>query len=165
MSHHRPLTDTERAALPAPFNAALPGGVVLINAHHPLSHLSRLFRGYAVILVRGRRIYWPGLPADLSGDKVGLTILAHELVHILQYDQGMTLWLYIWRDIILRQGRYTYRLAPGKPFAAYGYEQQAAMMEDWMRLHYGLGLRFGASDTTRAAIEATVPYLHTERAA
>ena len=102
----RPLTAAERAALPPGLVAVMPEDVALRNQHHPFSHLSRWLRGYAVILVRGRTIFWPNLGDDLSRSPVMLSVLAHELVHVWQYGTGMTLLSYIWRDVIIRRGRY-----------------------------------------------------------
>ncbi len=160
MTDHRALTAAEMDALPRGLVAAVPvRDVVLIGAHHPLSLVSQALRGYALIVVRGRRIFWPGLTADMSGDHARLSILAHELVHVWQYETGMTLLTYIWRDVIGRLGRYAYRLKPGKVFTAYGYEQQAAMMEDWVRLRYGLFAHYSCHGIDMAALEAVVPFL------
>jgi len=160
MIHHRALTPAEIHALPPGLLAAVPSGeVVLIAAHHPLSHLSQALRGHALIVVRGRRIFWPGLAADMSGDIAKLSVLAHELVHVWQYETGMTLLKYVWRDVVRRLGRYAYRLTPGKPFTAYGYEQQAAMMEDWVRLRHGLFAHYSRSGIAMAELEAVVPFL------
>ncbi len=156
----RPLTPAEIAALPPRLVAAVDvGGVELVNAHHPLSRLSRAFRGYALIVVRGQRVFWPDLGGDMSGDRVRMSILGHELVHVWQYARGMNLLSYVWRDVILRLGRYDYRLVPGKAYVAYGYEQQAAMVEDWMRLEAGLAVRHGRGGIDKAALEAIVPFL------
>jgi hypothetical protein len=159
MIHQRPLTLSERTALPSGLVAAMPEDIVLVGAHHPLSQLSLYLRGYSVILVRGHRVFWPGLPADLSRDPRDLSVLAHELVHVWQYRTGMTLFRYIVRDVLLRLGQYAYRLKPGKAFTAYGYEQQAAMMEDWMRLRAGLPLRWGRGAVDMAALRAIVPFV------
>ena len=156
----RALTTGEIAALPRGLVAAIDfKGVELAGLHHPLSRVSKVLRGYAVILVRDKRIFWPGLPSDLSSDPVMMSVLGHELVHVWQYAGGMTLVSYVWRDVICRFGRYSYRLEPGKPYAAYGYEQQAAMVEDWMRLKAGQALRWGATGTKARALETVVPFL------
>jgi len=165
MIHHRALTAAEIQALPPGLLAAVPSGeVVLIAAHHPLSLLSQTLRGYALIVVRGRQIFWPGLVADMSGDAGRLSVLAHELVHVWQYETGMTLVKYLWRDVIRRLGRYAYRMQPGKPFTAYGYEQQAAMMEDWVRLRHGLFAHYSrpnipGESIDMATLEDIVPFL------
>lgn len=154
----RPLTPAERAALPPGLLAAVPEDVVLRAGHHPLSYLSRWLRGYAVILVRGNTIFWPNLVDDLSRSPVMLSILAHEMVHVWQYRNGMTLLRYIWRDVIGHHGHYAYDLIPGKPYRDYGYEQQAAMMEDWVRLHHNLPLRYG-KDIARDDLTRLLPFV------
>lgn len=160
MSNHRVLTAAEIAGLPPGLVAAIDvAEVELVDAHHPLSRLSQALRGYAVILVRGRRVFWPGLPVDLSNNPLLMSVLGHELVHIWQYRTGMNLLIYILRDVIARMGRYAYRIVPGKPYRAYGYEQQAAMVEDWMRLRAGHGPRHGPAGLDTATLEAIVPFL------
>ena len=81
------------------------------------------------------------LPDRCQGD---LAVLAHELTHCGQY-QAWGPWLYFargaraqLRDLLHRtlgvgSSPYRYRLEPGKPFEAYGMEQQAQMVEDWFR--------------------------------
>lgn len=73
-----------------------------------------------------------------------LAVLAHELTHCGQY-QAWGAWKYFargarvqLRDLLYRAVRlgsspYRYRLEAGKPFQAYGMEQQAQMVEDWFR--------------------------------
>ena len=158
MIPQRPLSPSERAALPPGLLAEMPDDVVLVDAHHPLSRLSRALRGYAVILVRHRRIFWPHLPADISRHPVQLAVLAHELVHVWQYRTGMTLISYLWRDIIGRFGRYAYTIVPGKPYRQYGYEQQASMMEDWVRLKHGLTARHGKG-VTLESLSRLLPFV------
>lgn len=159
-SIERGLTPGEIAGLPPGLVAAVDiDAVRLVGRPHPLSRLSEVVRGYAVILVHGRRVFWPRLKADLSGDRLAMTILGHELVHVWQYAHGMTVAGYVWRDVVCRLGRYDYRLVPGKPYAAYGYEQQAAMVEDGMRLEAGLSARWGRGSLDKAALQAIVPFL------
>jgi hypothetical protein len=93
-------------------------------------------RGRAVAL--GNDVF---LPARSDGD---LRILAHELTHCGQY-QAWGAWRYYTRgaaaqarDLFHRAfgvGRspYDYEIEPGKPFEAYGMEQQAQMVEDSFR--------------------------------
>ncbi|HTN39945.1 MAG TPA: hypothetical protein VLZ84_02260, partial [Asticcacaulis sp.] len=97
-------------------------------------------------------VFWPHLPADLSGSPVAMSLLAHELVHVWQYETGMTLWLYILRE----RGHYHYRI-DGRPYTEYGYEQQAAMIEDWMRLRSGLAPRYSKVDIP--ALVAILPFV------
>lgn len=149
----RPLTAAEIRALPTGLMAAVPlEAVRLIDAHHWVSWLARLIGSGPQIVVRGRRIFWPHLPANMSDNEVAMSLLAHELVHVWQYETGMTLWRYIWRE----RGHYRYRI-DGRPYTDYGYEQQAAMMEDWMRLHAGLPPRYSEVDIP--ALVAILPFV------
>ncbi|WP_310497738.1 vgr related protein [Sandarakinorhabdus sp.] len=62
---------------------------------------------------------------DYSDQPLGMRAhFIHELVHCWQVQQGFNLLL---RRLPL--ARYRYVLAPGKPFARYGIEQQATMVE------------------------------------
>lgn len=151
----RALSASEIDGLPRRLTAALTiDRVQLVSAHHPVSRLSQLIGRSALIVVRGRRIFWPGLPDDLSTRPETMALLAHELTHVWQYANGMTLWRYLWRE----RGRYRYELIPGQPFGAYGYEQQAAMVEDWVRGLNGLPPRWGTA--TGAELQALVPFTH-----
>ncbi len=55
-------------------------------------------------------------------------LLVHELTHVWQVQTGVNL-------ILQRRpfARYRYELVADKPFAAYGIEQQASIVEDWYR--------------------------------
>ncbi|HWU48363.1 MAG TPA: hypothetical protein VN042_00700 [Asticcacaulis sp.] len=132
--YERALTQAEIAAMPAvlPTRAAR-----LVDAEHWASKLARLIGRGPQIVVRGERIFWPGAPDDMSRDSALMALLAHELTHIWQYADGMTLLRYLWRE----RGVYAYRL-DGRSFPAYGYEQQAAIIEDWVRLSHGLPPRW-----------------------
>jgi hypothetical protein len=103
-------------------------------------------------VVRGRRIFWPHVPTDMSGNAIAMSLLAHELVHVWQYETGMTLWRYILRE----RGQYHYRI-DGRAYTDYGYEQQAAMMEDWMRVRAGLAPRYGEVDS--GTLKEIIPFL------
>jgi Domain of unknown function (DUF4157) len=90
-------------------------------------------RGRAVAL--GEHVF---LPDGCRGD---LAVLAHELTHCGQY-QAWGAWRYFTRgaavqlrDLLHRTlgvgtSPYQYALEPGKPFHAYGMEQQAQIVED-----------------------------------
>ena len=96
----------------------------------------RLSRERAVAL--GNHVF---LPARCEGD---LAVLAHELTHCAQY-QAWGAWRYFrraataqLRDFLHRaigvgQSPYAYRLEAGKPFEAYGMEQQGQIVEDSFR--------------------------------
>ena len=149
----RPLTPAEINALPTGLLAVVPFEAVrLIDGHHWVSWLARLIGRGPQIVVRGRRIFWPRLPADMSDNAVSMSLLAHELVHVWQYEIGMTLWRYVWRE----RGQYHYRIEGGA-YSDYGYEQQAAMMEDWMRLRSGLAPRYSEVDLT--TLKEIIPFL------
>jgi len=149
----RSLTAAEINALPMGLLAAVPFEAVrLIDGHHWVSWLARLIGRGPQIVVRGRRIFWPHLPADMSDNAVAMSLLAHELVHVWQYETGMTLWRYVWRE----RGQYHYRI-DDRSYTDYGYEQQAAIMEDWMRLRAGLPPRYG--DVTISTLVAILPFV------
>jgi hypothetical protein len=153
MVHMRPLTATEINALPTGLLAAVPFAEVrLVNGHHWVSWLARLVGRGSQIVVRGRKIFWPQLLPDISASPQAMSLLAHELVHVWQYETGMTLWRYVWRE----RGRYHYRV-DGRTYIDYGYEQQAAMLEDWMRLRAGLPPRYGKVDLQ--TLEALLPFV------
>jgi len=149
----RTLTSDEIAGLPQGLVAAVPFAEVrLVGRHHWVSMLAQMVGRGPQIVVRGRRIFWPHMLADFSGDARMMSLLAHELVHVWQYETGMTLWRYILRE----RGRYHYRI-DGRDYVAYGYEQQAAMVEDWMRLRAGFAPRYGEVDLEM--LEAIVPFV------
>lgn len=153
MVQMRTLSPTEIKALPTGLLAAVPfKDVRLVDTHHWVSHLARLIGRGTQIVVRGRRIFWPHLLTDFSADPVMMSLLAHELVHVWQYENGLTLWRYILRE----SGQYHYRI-DGRAYTDYGYEQQAAMVEDWMRLRGGLPPRYGQVDS--GALKEIIPFL------
>jgi hypothetical protein len=96
----------------------------------------RLSRGRAVAL--GNHVF---LPAACEGD---LAALAHEVTHCAQY-QAWGPWRYYsrgaaaqLRDLLHRvfgvgRSPYAYAPVPGRPFEAYGMEQQAQIVEDALR--------------------------------
>jgi hypothetical protein len=155
----RQLTTHELSALPAGLKAALGhADICLIAAPHPLARIAGWIGWGSLILVRGRRIFWPGLPDDLSRRHEDVSLLAHELTHVWQYANGMTLWRYVWREIRRFPGVYSYRLIPGKAFQAYGYEQQAAMVEDWVRHRLGLPVRWARAPGDANGLAALIPF-------
>jgi hypothetical protein len=103
-----------------------------------------LFRRFVLWASRGRAVALGNdvyLPARCDGD---LRVLAHELTHCGQY-QAWGPWRYYTRgataqarDLLHRTlgvGRspYAYEIEAGKPFEAYGMEQQAQIVEDSFR--------------------------------
>lgn len=112
----------------------------------------RLSRERAVTL--GNHVF---LPTRCERDPA---VLAHELTHCAQY-QAWGAWRYYrrgaaaqLREVLHRTlgvcgSPYAYRTVEGKPFEAYGMEQQAQMVEDRVRGRFPPGL--GEADTARGA--------------
>ena len=100
----------------------------------------RLSRGRAIAL--GNHVF---LPARCEHDPA---VLAHELTHCAQY-QAWGPWRYyrlgaaaqvrelLHRGLGVGSSPYAYRQEDGKPFEAYGMEQQAQMVEDLVRQRLG----------------------------
>jgi hypothetical protein len=96
----------------------------------------RLSRGRAIAL--GNDIFLPG---RCEGD---LALLAHELTHCAQYQSWGPVRYFsrgaaaqcrelLHRGLGLCESPYAYRLEEGKPFDAYGMEQQGQIVEDAFR--------------------------------
>lgn len=123
----RRLTAAERGLLPAPLAAAVDFDKVRIlrAAHNPYAALMR------ITIVRGSRIFWPGAPEEAV--TLGARAhLAHELVHVWQYQVLRRTGLGI-----LLERRYRYDLSAGARFEDFGAEQQAAIVEDQVRIAGG----------------------------
>ena len=132
----RPTADELRrlGALPARIDCAR---VRLHRAPSPLRSLVLwASRGRAVTL--GNHIF---LPDRCAGD---LAVLAHELTHCGQYQRwgapryfargaAAQLRELLFRGFGLGRSPYAYRLEDGKPFEAYGMEQQGQIVEDSFR--------------------------------
>lgn len=97
-------------------------------------------RGRAIAL--GNRVF---IPDRHDGD---LAILAHELTHCSQYQAWGPVRYFargaleqlrhlFYRKLNIGPSPYHYQLRPGKPFASYGMEQQAQMVEDRFRSRQG----------------------------
>ncbi|MFN0025508.1 MAG: hypothetical protein ACKVS5_16575 [Parvularculaceae bacterium] len=128
----RQLTSAERAILPPPLAAGVDFDAVRIlgRAHNPYAALM------LISVVRGARIFWPGAPEE-AASVTERAHLAHELVHVWQYQalrrSGLEL---------LFSRVYRYRVDPARTFLSYGYEQQAAIVEDYVRLTAGAPARW-----------------------
>lgn len=103
-----------------------------------------------ISVVRGSRIFWPGAPAE-AVSLAQRAHLAHELVHVWQYQalkrSGIEL---------LFSRVYRYRLEPAREFLSYGYEQQAAIVEDYVRLCDGGACRWTEDGASRADYERVI---------
>jgi hypothetical protein len=155
----RGLTAGEVSALPPGLVAAIDvagvelAKIELIRAHLWVSWLAMLIGRGPQIVVRGRRIFWPHLPDDVGEDPALLAVLAHELTHVWQYANGMSLWRYVLRE----RGQYDYVL-DDRPFVDYGYEQQASIVEDWVRLQVGLPTRHSQRVVGVRRLAEVVPF-------
>ena len=86
----RPLTPTERARYAAHFEPDVLDEARVIDGRVPF-WLRPDMRGVTL----GSRIYLrPGAYDPDSAD--GVELLGHELVHVRQYRDGMTVWRYLW---------------------------------------------------------------------
>ena len=124
----RLLTAGEWAALSPGLAKALRAvgaAPVLRDAPHPWALIAALWRGgQAPILTRYDVIWWPAAPDDLSrpGRERAMSVLQHELQHVLDYRTG---WLTTFRYALRPANwRYGWVLDPGRPWDAYGAEQQ-----------------------------------------
>lgn len=123
----RPLTHSEQALLPPALASAVDLAAVRVvrRWHTPLASMMK------VTIVRGDRIFWRNAP-DEATTPLERAHLAHELVHVWQYRalrrSGFEL---------LASRVYTYALDPARRFISYGYEQQASIVEDYIRLQNG----------------------------
>lgn len=132
--------------LPPPLAAGVDFSAVRIldRAHNPYAALMRLS------VVRGSRIFWPGAPEE-ARSTAERAHLAHELVHVWQYQalkrSGIEL---------LLSRVYRYRLDAARAFRDYGYEQQAAIVEDYVRLCDGAPCRWTTDGASRADYERVI---------
>lgn len=110
----QPITTLEQKLVP-------PAAFVLWNRIHWNSNLWRadLMGGYPE----------HGVPVS------HFLILAHELVHVWQWQNrdktGYAPWR-AFREGVTSFDPYVYDISRQKPFAEYGYEQQARILEDWL---------------------------------
>jgi hypothetical protein len=141
----RPLTPGELALAQSVFGDALDTAIVTLRR----AKYWMWQPAWVVMAPDGHIWFHPNGGAwceDFSGASFGLrALLVHELVHVWQRQQGV--------NLLLRRrpfARYRYRLTPGKPFAAYGIEQQASIVEHaWLRREAGGDL---------AAYAAVIPF-------
>jgi len=82
-------------------------------------------------------------------------VFVHDLTHVWQWQNGVTVWL-----VGMFDRKYTYAFTPGKTFASYGLEQQASIVEDYARLNYGIGLRSAVNNPTVGQLNSILPFGH-----
>ncbi len=102
-----------------------------------------VFQRRGVAMAPDGNIYFH--PADHVDDFSALGIngkawFVHELTHVWQYQRGVKVVLC---GMFNRNYRYV-PLAPGKPFSAYGIEQQATIVADYFRTRHGYPPRQGS---------------------
>ena len=129
MTACRPLTPGERRLAASVFGDALDGGRCAVRR-------AKFFLAQPVWITMapdGDLWFHPdgrGWSADFSAEPLAARAhFIHELTHVWQVQTGGSL---VWRR--WPWARYRYRLTPGKPFADYGIEQQACIVEDAYRL-------------------------------
>jgi hypothetical protein len=131
----RALSTAESNLLPPPLADAFDLGEVRIvkRFHTPVAALLK------VTIVRGARIFWAGAP-DEATTLSERAHLAHELVHVWQYRALPRTGLEL-----LASRVYRYRLDRSRVFLSYGYEQQASIVEDYVRVREGAAPRWAAA--------------------
>lgn len=146
MIDSRPLTSAEIALAASVFGPALDPAPVRVHrakywALHP----------WWVTMAPNGQIWChpngPNWSPDYAAETPGFQAhFIHEMVHVWQYQAG--------GHLALRRppfARYRYDLVPGKPFARYGIEQQAMIVEHAFRAR-----RRGRPDP---ALEALLPFV------
>ncbi len=128
----RPLTPGECALTQSVFGTAIDTARVTIRH----AKFWMLQPAWITMAPNGHLWFHPngqGWSADFSTEQMyARAHFIHEMTHVWQHQCGVNL-------IIARPpwARYRYELARGKPFAAYGVEQQASMVEDAYLLREG----------------------------
>lgn len=127
MKPERSLTAAEKTILPFVLARAIETDQVRIvrRWHTPLAAALK------ITIVRGADIFWAGAP-DEASSLAERAHLAHELTHVWQYRRLKRTGLELLASRI-----YRYRLDSRRCFLSYGYEQQAAIVEDYVRLQSG----------------------------
>jgi hypothetical protein len=135
----RPLTSGERAALSPGLAEALDaaGVVPRISARPSIPALVvGLWRRRVPVMVLGGTIYWPRAAQDFSTDPLRMSVLQHELQHVLEFADGtLSRFSYVARP---RNWIYPYRLRPGATWDTFGAEQRAMMVQDLWLAERGL---------------------------
>lgn len=134
----RALTDAERRMLsPGLVSALDAAGVEPLIAPRAAwaAQIARLWRGHVPVLTRGRRIYWPGAPADLSAHPAAMALVQHELQHVLDFATGrLSAFGYL-----LDPRNWIYRLPAPElwDWGRLGAEQRAVLAEKLWRAEHG----------------------------
>ena len=149
----RPLTDGERAALSPGLADALTNAEAWPTIHARPSIpalLVGVWRRRLPVMVLGRRIFWPGAAEDFSFDPLRMSVLQHELQHVLEFADGtLTRLSYLSRP---RNWIYPYRLASGAAWDDFGAEQRAMIVQHLWLAERGLLKSPASADELRALI-------------
>ena len=151
IEHSRPLTSGERAIAASVFGTALDPGPVTLRRGKWFP-----FQPRATVMAPDGHVWFHPKGCEWRDDfatagVASRALLVHELTHVWQTQSGVNL-------ILARRpfARYAYLpLVPGKPFAAYGIEQQASIVADAYLLDHEVRVA-GAPD--RAAYAALLPF-------
>ncbi len=162
MTTERRLNVGERALADQVFGAALDASRVrIVGREHWASAGATLIGRGQQIVVRGDRIFVPGgktgmAPPDFCAQGPAMSaLLAHELTHVWQYQMGhMTGASYV----LSFNWRYDYALEPGRDFLDYGFEQQASIVEDYVRLTFGMPARRATHPVKAGSLRAMMPF-------
>lgn len=125
LPHGRSLTVGEIALVESVFGGTLDTSRVSLHR----AKYWMLQPVWTVMAPNGRIWFHPGGDCwreDFATAALNMRALfIHEMVHVWQHQTGPSLLLRRWPF-----ARYHYALVPGKPFAHYGIEQQACIVED-----------------------------------
>jgi hypothetical protein len=153
----RPLTLGEWSALSPGLAKALEEAGArpqVVPAAHPGAMVAGLWRGGAPVLTRGDKIFWPGAGDDFAkpGHDKAMSILQHELQHVLEYAQGqLSAATYLTGP---HNWSYDYKLTPGCAWTDFGAEQRASIVEDLFWLERG------GDGVKLAAYRGLIPWAH-----
>ncbi|MET0544995.1 MAG: hypothetical protein ABWZ40_01675 [Caulobacterales bacterium] len=160
-AQQRPLTEPEMALAERVFGSALDASRVrIVYQEHWVSKFSHFLKRGRQFVVRGDLIFCPeiegGVPDDFCAvGPVMSGVLAHELTHVWQYQKRYLSAL----DYILSfNWRYVYTLRDTRRFLDYGFEQQASMVEDYVRLLLHVPPRRAEHMVNAAALRAIMPF-------
>lgn len=130
----RPLTPGECALASSVFGGAIALEPVRLKRRSFLPFQPRL----TVMAPMGHIHFHPRSPhwrEDFALAPISLQgLFIHEMVHVWQAQQKGRWWLPLMRHPFCR---YSYRFIPGKPFEAYGIEQQAEIVRHWFLARNG----------------------------
>lgn len=152
----RALTPGERALTRSVFGDAIELEPVRLKRRRffPFQPLATVMAPMGHIHFHPRGPHWREdfaiAPLSLQG------LFIHEMVHVWQAQQKGRWWLPLMRHPFCR---YDYRFVPGKPFEAYGIEQQAEIVRHWFLARHGMEI---AQAPPLQMLAALIPFTCTE---